>query len=604
MKTKFIFACLFLCGLVAWTNNRNISGIVSDSTGASIPGVSVQVVGTQIGTTTDHSGHFTIKLPNGSTKLLFSAVGYLSKQVQVSKDSTLNIQLKEDSQALQEIVVTGYDVQKRKEMTGSVAVMAMPYQYPQPSVEEYAAESENTFHDAKKEPLTTFSIDVDRASYSNIRRYISDGMLPPKDAVRVEEMINYFEYDYKKPVDDKPVVIYSELTDSPWNKGLKLLHIGLQAKQIATENLPASNLVFLIDVSGSMSSANKLPLVKSGLKLLINQLRADDKVSIVVYAGAAGLVLPPTAGSNKTAIIDALEKLEAGGSTAGGAGIQLAYKIAKENFIKSGNNRIILASDGDFNVGVSGVKELESLIENERKTGVYLSVLGFGMGNYKDNRMEVLADKGNGNYAYIDNQQEAHKTFVTEFGGTLFTVAKDVKFQLDFNPKYVKAYRLIGYENRALKNEDFNNDQKDAGEIGSGHTVTALYEIVPVGVKSNYFDTDKSKYQAEKQDVLSSSNEVLTIKLRYKNPEEDKSKLIEKTVLDTHVAFDKSSENLRWAASVAELGLLLRKSDYKGTANYSHILAVAKAAKGNDEEGHRAEFIKIVKTIQSMNEAE
>jgi Ca-activated chloride channel homolog len=604
MKIKLLFVCLFLCGLVAWTTDRTISGIVSDSAGVALPGVAVQVIGTKIGTTTDAKGHYEIKLPNGKSKLLFSVVGYLSKEMSPPNDGVLNVQLKDDSQALQEIVVTGYSIQSKKDISGSVSVLASPYQYPQPSVEEYASQNENTFHDAQKEPLTTFSIDVDRASYSNIRRYVSDGNLPPKDAIRVEEMINYFDYNYAKPTDNKPVVIHSEITDSPWNEGLKLLHIGLQAKQIPTENLPASNLVFLIDVSGSMSADNKLPLVKSGFKMLINQLRADDKVAIVVYAGAAGLVLPPTAGSDKTTIINALENLQAGGSTAGGAGIQLAYKTAKENFIKNGNNRIILASDGDFNVGVSGVNELEALVENERKTGVYLSVLGFGMGNYKDNKMEILADKGNGNYAYIDNQQEAHKTFVTEFGGTLFTIAKDVKFQLDFNPKFVQAYRLIGYENRALKNEDFNNDAKDAGEIGSGHTVTALYEIVPVGVKSNYFGTDKSKYQAEKPILTGNLNEVLTIKLRYKNPDEDKSQLIEKTVLDTHSAFDKSSENLRWAASVAELGLLLRKSDYKGKANYAHIIATAQAARGKDEEGHRAEFVKIVKTIQSMDKAE
>ena len=361
--------------------------------------------------------------------------------------------------------------------------------------EEYKAEKEIGFKATDKDPQTTFSIDVDRAAYTNVRRFImQNGQLPPKDAVRIEEMINYFDYNYAQPKGKDPINIETEISDSPWNKGLKILHIGLQAKTIPTDNLPASNLVFLIDVSGSMSDPNKLPLVKTAFKLLTDQLREKDKVAIVVYAGAAGLVLPPTSGKEKNKIKDALDNLSAGGSTAGGAGIELAYKTAFENFVKDGNNRVILATDGDFNVGVSSNDDLEKLVENKRKSGIFLSVLGFGMGNYKDSKMEILSDKGNGNYAYIDNLLEAEKVFVKEFGGTLFTVAKDVKLQLEFNPKYVKAYRLIGYENRVLANEDFKNDAKDAGEMGSGHTVTAIYEIIPAGVESAFLP-DKLKYQ-------------------------------------------------------------------------------------------------------------
>ncbi len=417
-------------------------------------------------------------------------------------------------------------------------------------------------------------------------------------------MINYFDYNYAQPKGKDPINIETEISDSPWNKGLKILHIGLQAKTIPTDNLPASNLVFLIDVSGSMSDQNKLPLVKTAFKLLTDQLREKDKVAIVVYAGAAGLVLPPTSGKEKNKIKDALDNLSAGGSTAGGAGIELAYKTALENFVKDGNNRVILATDGDFNVGISSNDDLEKLVESKRKSGIFLSVLGFGMGNYKDSKMETLSDKGNGNYAYIDNLLEAEKVFVKEFGGTLFTVAKDVKLQLEFNPKYVKAYRLIGYENRALANEDFKNDAKDAGEMGSGHTVTAIYEIIPAGIESAFLP-DKLKYQQLTNTVVgTNSNEVCTVKIRYKQPDEDKSVQMETVVKDVNITLDKTSENFRASVAVAEFGLLLRNSAFKGSSNYDQIENLAKNALGKDSEGYRAEFLRLVKTAKLLDKTE
>jgi Ca-activated chloride channel family protein len=378
--------------------------------------------------------------------------------------------------------------------------------------------------------------------------------------------------------------------------------VGLQAKSVSNKNLPPSNLVFLVDVSGSMADQNKLPLLKQAFKLLVDQLRAEDKISLVVYAGAAGVILPPTSGSDKMKIKEALENLEAGGSTAGGDGIELAYKLAKENFLKNGNNRVILATDGDFNVGIASEGELQRLIERKRKDGIYLSVFGFGMGNYKDNNMETLADKGNGNYAYIDNIQEARKEFVQEFGGTLFTVAKDVKIQIEFNSAFVQAYRLIGYENRALKNEEFHDDQKDAGEMGSGHTVTAIYEIIPAGLSSTYLPrTDPLKYQKSELSGAGKTDELLTLKIRYKKPDSEKSILFDMPVKNAPRPFASCSENLRFSAAVAAYGLLLRNSDYKGNASYESVLYLAKNALGTDEDGYRAEFVRLVKTTQMLD---
>ncbi len=468
--------------------------------------------------------------------------------------------------------------------------------------ENYDNIVENDFLSANQNPLSTFSIDVDEAAYSNVRRFIQNGTMPPKGAVRIEEMINYFDYDYAAPKNDEPFAINTEISWCPWNEKHRLVHIGLKGKEISNQNLPIANLVFLIDVSGSMDQENKLPLVQSSLKLLTEQLRKNDKVAIVVYAGASGLVLPSTPGSNKIKIKEAIDNLQAGGSTAGAEGIKLAYKIAKENFSVDGNNRVILATDGDFNVGVSSDDELVNLIEQERKSNIFLTVLGFGMGNYKDNKMQQLADKGNGNHAYIDNINEAKKVLVKEFGSTLFTIAKDVKIQVEFNPAKVAAYRLIGYENRMLQKEDFNNDKKDAGELGAGHTVTVLYEIIPSGIKDEFTEkVDELKYQTTAAVNNNFTNEILTIKLRYKKPDVDISKLIVHPVTDENTSLENTSNNFRFSAAVASFGMLLRNSAYKQNASYEYVIGLAKNAKGKDADGYRDEFIQIVNTASSLS---
>ncbi len=475
-------------------------------------------------------------------------------------------------------------------------------QYFDPSNEQYKKDAENDFKTVKASPRSTLSVDVDRASYSNIRRFINQGQKPPADAVRIEEMVNYFGYNYPQPTGNDPVAVFTEVTACPWNPEKKLLHIGIQARKVATDKLPPSNLVFLIDVSGSMDEPNKLPLLKSSLKLLVNNLRAQDRVSIVVYAGNAGLVLPSTSGNKKQTIIDALDNLSAGGSTAGGEGILLAYRTAEEHFIKGGNNRIILATDGDFNVGVSNDNDLETLITQQRSKGIFLTCLGYGMGNYKDSKMEVLADKGNGNYAYIDNIQEAQKTLVREFGGTLFTVAKDVKAQVEFNPAKVQGYRLVGYENRLLNTEDFKDDTKDAGEMGAGHTVTILYEIVPTGVKSKWLrDTDGLKYQqVSATDNTAGDVELATVKFRYKAPDGNVSKEMTHPIADEGKPLLQTSDNIRFAAAVAMWGMLLKDSKYKGKSNYHDMLLLAESARGKDKDGDRAECIRLMKSVSMV----
>jgi len=435
------------------------------------------------------------------------------------------------------------------------------------------------------------------------------GQLPPIDAVRIEEMINYFNYDYPEPSGKHPFSVYTEISACPWNSAHQLLHVGLKGKSIDKSELPPSNLVFLIDVSGSMSAANKLPLLKQAFRMLVNELRPEDRVAMVVYAGAAGLVLESTLGSRKSEILAALDKLQSGGSTAGGAGLKLAYKVAQENFVEEGNNRIILATDGDFNVGASSNAEMERLIEEKRDHGVFMTVLGFGMGNYKDDKMEIIADKGNGNYAYIDNIQEAKKVFINEFGGTLFTIAKDVKFQMEFNPARVKGYRLVGYENRLLNDEDFNDDKKDAGEMGAGHTVTALYEIIPAGSDEPLKSIDPLKYQSNRDEERSvepvkadRSAELMTVKLRYKQPDSNTSTKVEIPVKGRVLDLDETSDNFRFSAAIAEFGLILRNSQYKEDASMEDVVALAKDARGEDEEGYRAEFIKLVKLADSLKE--
>ncbi|REG88202.1 vWA domain-containing protein [Winogradskyella sediminis] len=464
--------------------------------------------------------------------------------------------------------------------------------------ESYTQIEENIFKRTNLAALSTFSIDVDKAGYSNIRRMINNGETIPPNAVKLEEMVNYFNYNYPQPKDEHPFSINTEVVATPWHKKTQLVRIGLQGKTYDNDKLPASNLTFLIDVSGSMSSQNKLPLLKSAFKLLVNQLREKDKVSIVVYSGAAGVVLEPTSGHKKEVIISALDNLNAGGSTAGGEGIELAYKLAEKNFKKTGNNRVILATDGDFNVGATSDDDMQILIEEKRKSGVFLSVLGFGYGNYKDSKLETLADKGNGNHAYIDNMQEAQKVFGKEFGGTLFTIAKDVKIQVEFNPKKVQAYRLIGYENRLLADEDFVDDTKDAGELGSGHTVTALYEIIPTGIRSDYLKTVPDlKYT--KSDVTSNyENELFTVKFRYKRPNEDKSIEmihIQNTMLTT------ASDDMNFASAVALFGMQLRQSKYYNNATLSKVIELAERGRGEDNEGYRAEFIRLVKSYDNLN---
>lgn len=613
MKIRLItLAMVLFCLSVLQAQQRSISGMVTSAEdGSALPGVNVVLKGTATGTTTDVAGHYSIKVPPSGGTLVFSFIGLQTREEKIGTGNTLNVALSLDVVQLSEVVMTGNGKERIRGKKADYAApsnsyhnMHIPYQdyvQQEENTEEYEGVTENIFKDVFKDPLSTFSIDVDEASYSNVRRFINNGQQPPKDAVRIEELINYFDYDYAQPSAEHPFNIITEISTAPWNEKHKLVHIGLQGKSIPTENLPSSNLVFLIDVSGSMSDVNKLPLLKSSFKMLVGELRPQDYVSIVVYAGAAGVVLEPTSGKDKEKIISALDNLQAGGSTAGGAGIQLAYSLAEKHFKKEGNNRVILATDGDFNVGESSNESMEKLIEQKRKSGVFLTVLGFGMGNYKDSKMEILADKGNGNYAYIDNITEAKKVLVNEFGGTLFTIAKDVKLQVEFNPAKVAAYRLIGYENRMLKSEDFNNDKKDAGELGSGHTVTALYEVIPVGVKSEFFSVDELKYQ--KTDVVKaaqSSDELMTVKFRYKQPDGDVSKLIVHPMKDKQTSLSSTSDNFRWSAAVAAFGMLLRESEYANQYNYEKVVQLAQSARGKDEEGYRVEFVNMVKSMGLM----
>ena len=484
--------------------------------------------------------------------------------------------------------------------TAATEVFSSP---PDFHTEEYGVIDESGFAAVVNKPLSTFSIDVDTASYSNVRRFLHDGRLPPADAVRIEELINYFAYDYPDPAEGEPFSIVTEMAACPWAPSHRLVHIGLRSKPVATANLPPNNLVFLIDVSGSMTAADKLPLLKKAFSLLTQQLRTQDQISIVVYAGAAGMVLPPTSGVQKTKILSTLSRLDAGGSTAGGAGMYLAYKLARENFIDGGNNRVILATDGDFNVGVSSDGQLVKMIERERESGVFLTVLGFGTGNLKDSKMEKLADHGNGNYAYIDNLLEARRVLVDQMGATLLTVAKDVKLQVEFNPAQVKAYRLIGYENRRLRDEEFNDDEKDAGDLGAGHSVTALYEVIPAGSDEPLSSVDPLKYQqATVRPDAAGSNEVLTVKLRYKPPEGSESRLLTRVLVkpgDDVVA----SRTFRFASAVAEFGLLLRDSPYKGAADYDRAFEQIRQTLGSDEDGRRSELLSLIKTAKTLTAA-
>ncbi len=638
--------CLFVVSASAQTEPGSLRGIVTDAqTGEPLLGASVVVKddGGNIikGATTDLDGKYNINPLNpGTYTVECSFLGYATLKItdlviDPNVTTTRNFKLRPPTEVLSEVVIS-YDIipseesirtaspvtTKRKSeysvsdqtnvrgarsegtvyFINGVKVSGTVYHYYyQDNTEEYETITENRFLDAASNPLSTFSSDVDVASYSNLRRFISNGELPPVDAVRIEEMINYFNYDYPAPAKGKTFSVTTETVACDWAPTHQLLRIGIQTEKIALEELPPNNLVFLLDVSGSMDSPYKLPLLKKSLKLLVHTLRKEDRVAIVVYASATGLVLPSTPGDEKEKILEAIDRLNAGGSTAGGAGIQLAYKTAIENFEKKANSRVILATDGDFNVGISSDDELVKLIEEKREAGVFLSVLGFGTDNYKDSKMEKLADNGNGNYAYIDNLFEAKKVLVNELGANLNVVAKDTKFQIEFNPARVQAYRLIGYENRLLNDEDFNDDTKDAGDIGSGHSVTAIYEIIPTGVKIDRIlaNVDSLKYQINRSPAGKFDNEIATVKIRHKKPGEEKS------ILETHTVKKESkavSEDLKFISAVIEFGLLLRDSEYKGNSSYEKVLALAKSGKGEDEGGYRHEFIRLVSLAKDLHE--
>lgn len=610
MKTRNQFRAVMLMVMMVITTLGSVCAktllvkgtVTAESDNSPIVGCNITVKGTQRGTISDLNGRFSIEVEKGET-LVFSFIGMKTEE-KVVRSKKMDVSLKEEHSILEECVITDSPASRKITITGAIMAGSLSsLKSPHPrGVEEYSSIHENGFKQVGEAPLSTFSIDVDAASYSNMRRYINKGKLPPFDAIRTEELVNYFTYDYAKPTGKDPVKITMEAADCPWNPEHRLVRIGLKAKEIPTDHLPASNLVFLIDVSGSMWGADRLDLVKSSLKLLVNNLREKDKVAIVTYSGSATVKLESTPGSDKEKIREAINELTAAGSTAGGAGIKLAYNIAKKNFVDNGNNRIILCTDGDFNVGVSSVEGLEQLIEKERKSGVFLTVLGYGMENYKDNRVQVLAEKGNGNHAYIDNLQEANRVLVGEFGATMHTVAKDVKLQVEFNPSLVQAYRLIGYESRLLKDEDFNNDAKDAGDLGAGHTVTAFYEVIPVGVKNDYVGkVDELKYQ-KKQPVTvkpTGSNELLTVKLRYKAPDSNTSKKMELPFVDNKR--NNASSDFRFASAVAMFGQLIRESDFKGEATYDKVIALAKEGLDNDDRGYRREFIRLVEAAKGLD---
>jgi Ca-activated chloride channel family protein len=611
MKNSFkIFVMLMIAALlISFSGVKIITGKVTDESGNPLAGVTVTLKGTASRTITDLNGIYQISSASGSGVLVFSLNGYKSTEVNTEGRTVINVRLKLLAEELVESMAVSSDSKREYASkavpsvagiayNGGAAFQRQNYNF---NTEGYAPVNENGYRNVRHNPLSTFSIDVDNASYTNIRRYINSGSVPPADAVRIEEMINYFRYTYPEPDDDHPFSVYTELSVCPWNSKHHLFMVGLRGKSIEKSTLPPSNLVFLIDVSGSMSAPNKLPLLKSALGLLVNELREEDHVAMVVYAGAAGLVLESTPGDRKDLIMKALDNLEAGGSTAGGEGLRLAYIVAEKNFIKGGNNRIILATDGDFNVGESDNGSMERLVETKRQSGIFMTVLGFGMGNIKDDKMEIIADKGNGNYSYIDNLMEARRVLVREFGGTLFTIAKDVKFQLEFNPSRVESYRLIGYENRLLNDEDFNDDTKDAGEMGSGHMVTALYEIIPSNSGEYAPAVDPLKYQASGRLVTDGySDELLTIKVRYKNPDGNKSMLLEKPVSGKTKVIEKASENMRFAAAVAEFGMVLRDSEHRGSSTLTEAAALASSARGEDAEGYRAEMIRLIDAARSL----
>ena len=590
--------------------------VTQAATNAGIQAANVRIAALNVSAGTDAGGVYRIALADSfrmkEVTLTVRAIGYqsASRTIKLESDSVVaDFQLSVDAMRLQEVIVTGAAAGNPGVVIRGAA--SLPFtaanapqhlsgrNRPVDNTESYDRIVDNPFLGAHDNPLSTFSVDVDRASYSNVRRFVAEGQRPPKDAVRIEELVNYFAYEYPEPDQRHPFSVTTEVARAPWHAEHMLVRIGLQARRISIGDMPPNNLVFLVDVSGSMQSPDKLPLVKRALQLLVQQLREQDRVAMVVYAGAAGLVLAPTSGAHKGVILAAVEALEAGGSTAGGEGIRLAYDVAKRYHMPNGNNRVILATDGDFNVGASSDAEMERLIEEKRKQGTFLSVLGFGQGNLKDSKMETLADKGNGNYAYIDDIAEAKKVFGAEMGGTLLTLAKDVKLQVEFNPEKVASYRLIGYENRLLRKEDFDDDTKDAGEIGAGHSVTALYEVVPKGTPSGASAPEPLRYQTVAETRRDYGNELMYVKLRYKLPDANTSRWLDHVVVSSQPGI--GSTDLRFAASVAAFGMILRDSEYRGSATLDDVLRLARGAVGEDEGGYRAEFVRLVEQVKARS---
>ena len=569
--------------------------------GQPVENASVEVVGTGISTVTGAGGRFVLTgVPAGEHSLRAVIPGVLA---QVQRVTVVAGQTTVANFAMQGLASNEPPLMQRDAIVVHAARMAAAaaccLPVPNYNTESYAHISENDFRLVSVSPLSTFSIDVDRASYANIRRFIQDGERPPVDAVRIEEMINYFPYKWGEVSGEHPFDVATEVWEAPWKPEHRLVRIGLHAESVDMRDLPPGNLVFLLDVSGSMRSPDKLPLLKKAFALLVDQLRPQDRVAIVVYAGAAGLVLPSTPGSDHDKILHALEQLSAGGSTAGGAGLELAYETARKHFVEGGNNRVILATDGDFNVGASSDAEMVRLIEKERESGVFLTVLGFGTGNLKDSKMEQIADHGNGNFHYVDGLLEARKVLVEEMGGTLMTLAKDVKLQIEFNPARVAGYRLIGYKNRLLADEDFNDDTKDAGELGAGHTVTALYEVVPAGVPVPREEADEPRYEPQEDGSPATAfeDELMYVKIRYKDPDAAESKLL------AHAVADRSrspSTEFRFAAAVAGFGMLLRGSEHAGDLTLDDVVKMAEKGKGDDPRGYRGEFIRLVEATRDL----
>ncbi len=594
-----------------------LQGTVREATTARpVAGAQVGIRSHHLGAVTDSVGRWSLRLPDSlrgrDVTLDVRLIGYqaLQQTVRVDGDTVrVDLTMSQATLSLQQVVVTGAAAAPTMMRAhASVAPRGKSARKQERATrdnewntESYDRIEENPFRSARDVPLSTFSVDVDRAAYSNVRRFIRSGQLPPADAVRLEELVNYFPYDYATPTDARvPVKVVADVAVAPWATQHRLVRVALRARDVDLAKLPPSNLVFLIDVSGSMADVNKLPLLTSAFLMLVDQLRENDHVAIVVYAGAAGLVLPSTPGSHKAEIRDAVERLEAGGSTAGGAGIRLAYDVAKANFIFGGNNRVILATDGDFNVGVSSDAEMERLIEEKRADGTFLTVLGFGMGNYKDSKLEKLADRGNGNYAYIDSPLEARKVFVHELGGTLLTVAKDVKVQVEFNPARVASYRLLGYENRRLNDEDFTNDAKDAGDMGAGHSVTALYEVVPAdAVIDPATTTGDLRYQGSRMPTrAAASAELLQVKVRYKERDASTSRELRTVVADEPVAL---AGDFAFASAVAEFAMIARDSQLRGNASLEQVVARAEASRGPDVHGYRREFLELVRQYGELS---